>query len=289
MDRSSRAFTLVELLVVVAIIAVLISLLTPAIESAVYQAELAVCGSKHRALGLGATSYAADHARRYPYRLGVQEMAAWPTTLSLGGTPNTLDGPSKYDDRSKLRPYLGLSATLNCPLVDAVDFEGSKPDSIILGSQNMWFGFQYRRGGRMFAGMHKVGDQWEWDDTIGQQTVRSSLLTGTPFLIAKNGAAIASSHPDKNHTSAMVTLQDSYTYELAAEWNFRNYRTTNMTVSSWNSADRNRGPIDLNEGYADLSVVRLTDVVQGDARVAYVGEYSDGKNWPEQYQIVPMR
>src|ERR1041384_4524111 len=46
--RLTTAFTLVELLVVVAIIVVLLSLLTPALDKAIYQAELAVCGADLR-------------------------------------------------------------------------------------------------------------------------------------------------------------------------------------------------------------------------------------------------
>jgi prepilin-type N-terminal cleavage/methylation domain-containing protein len=46
----STAFTLIELLVVVTIIVVLLSLLTPALDRAIYETELAVCASQH---GLG--------------------------------------------------------------------------------------------------------------------------------------------------------------------------------------------------------------------------------------------
>src|SRR5438132_646169 len=61
----SSAFTLIELLVVVTIIAVLLALLTPALDRAIYEAELAVCGANNHALGLGVIAYAMDSKRNY--------------------------------------------------------------------------------------------------------------------------------------------------------------------------------------------------------------------------------
>ena len=63
-----RAFTLIELLVVITIIIVLLALLAPALDQAVYQAELAVCGTHLHALGAGLQTYTVDHKRHYPSR-----------------------------------------------------------------------------------------------------------------------------------------------------------------------------------------------------------------------------
>ena len=63
-----RAFTLIELLVVVTIIAVLLALLTPALDSAVYQAELASCGASLDMAATGFISYASANRRVYPHR-----------------------------------------------------------------------------------------------------------------------------------------------------------------------------------------------------------------------------
>src|ERR1041385_5328344 len=59
------AFTLIELLVVITIIVVLLALLTPALDRAVYQAELASCGGRLKALGAGFALYAFNNGRRY--------------------------------------------------------------------------------------------------------------------------------------------------------------------------------------------------------------------------------
>src|SRR5688500_3053707 len=66
-----RAFTLIELLVVITIIVVLLSMLTPALDRAIYQAELAVCAANQDAIAGAVVVYAAGHRRMYPYRVGV--------------------------------------------------------------------------------------------------------------------------------------------------------------------------------------------------------------------------
>jgi type II secretory pathway pseudopilin PulG len=269
MDRSRRVFTLVELLVVVATIAVLISLLTPALEDAVYQAELTVCGARHRALGSAVTTYATDSRRWYPYRSAVHagNVAAWPAAVSNGTITEdevaglaTGEGYAAYDDRPRLRPYLSLNGTLNCPLAPTVDIDGSKRDTIVRTAMDLWFGWKF------------------------------SLLSGTPLVIHKNGTTATSSHFDREGTYSVNVLQDGYSSETAAEYNHRNYSTLNMTLTQWVSNDTQRGPVDLNHGYADLSVRRTSAALwQGDSRLSRVARFSTGKDWPEYHHLAPQR
>ena len=65
-SRRTAAFTLVELLVVVAIIGVLAALLMPAISRANDKAKSIVCISQLRQLGLAVRTYADDHQNRLP-------------------------------------------------------------------------------------------------------------------------------------------------------------------------------------------------------------------------------
>jgi len=65
--RAAHAgFTLIEVLVVVAIIALLISILLPSLSRARDQARLSVCLTNARTLGLGCATYAAEWKGRFP-------------------------------------------------------------------------------------------------------------------------------------------------------------------------------------------------------------------------------
>lgn len=61
-----RAFTLIEILVVVAIIALLVAVLLPSLARARDVARLSVCLSNVRNLALGCMTYATEHTGRFP-------------------------------------------------------------------------------------------------------------------------------------------------------------------------------------------------------------------------------
>jgi len=66
MIAKKNAFTLVELLVVISIIALLLSVLMPALGKARLQAKKIVCSSDLKQWGLGFQLYAADNKQFYP-------------------------------------------------------------------------------------------------------------------------------------------------------------------------------------------------------------------------------
>ena len=85
MIRQRPAFTLVELLVVISIVALLIALLLPAIKNSRESARRVLCASRQRQIGLGLVQYAQDHLdyspppHGYPDNLGISTYAWYPS------------------------------------------------------------------------------------------------------------------------------------------------------------------------------------------------------------------
>ena len=283
--RSSSAFTLIELLVVVTIIVVLLALLTPALDKAIYQAELAVCGAKLHSIGSGAVVYAMGNKRRYPYRPGVEANVTWPTALIyngnqsldavfnypwVGSNPNSLN---IYDDRTVLRTFLSLNAALNDPLSGKLDFEAIDADAHAYVSYNLFFGFRYLGQ----QGMMKMGDKLGWSagnvDWHGELLASdrdANRLTGMPQC----------AHPDYDGVTTNLVLQNG---------TFQNNQDSNlpfkMTISTWIS-DAPRGPTDLNFAYQDGSVRRENHLKPRDPRMAYIPE-SNTNAGGVAFQTVP--
>ncbi|MFH1614041.1 MAG: prepilin-type N-terminal cleavage/methylation domain-containing protein [Planctomycetota bacterium] len=88
---ASKGFTLVELLVVIAVIAVLLSVLVPALNSARERARRVVCANQHKQLGLAMGLYAQDNSDYLPpcaiysqYMPYLIHDIAYDTTYNLG-------------------------------------------------------------------------------------------------------------------------------------------------------------------------------------------------------------
>lgn len=89
MSRVARAFTLVELLVVIGIIGLLISILLPTLNQSRAKGQTVACASNMRQVGLAFAMYAHDNAGRLPYaavyieKTGADpEYLAWDRDLS---------------------------------------------------------------------------------------------------------------------------------------------------------------------------------------------------------------
>jgi prepilin-type N-terminal cleavage/methylation domain-containing protein len=142
-------FTLVELLVVIAVIGVLAALLLPALEKAKRHAQRLQCLNNHRQLALAWKMFVDDHddvlpyASHHAYTFANQPSVPW-VTGSLDFNPAN---PSNWDvsvdiQKSPLWPYCGHSAAIwKCPADrSAVTVGGVRRPRVRSMSMNLWVG-----------------------------------------------------------------------------------------------------------------------------------------------------
>ncbi len=125
-------FTLIEVLVVVAIIALLISILLPSLNSAREQARLVSCTSNIRQLTLAFQMYASEH-RVFPgssHDFGMDWMG-WHNRNKINPT---LGGRSPED--GVIYKYMGkMQAAYTCPK--------DKAPAVLPSNLSTWFSYQY--------------------------------------------------------------------------------------------------------------------------------------------------
>ncbi len=91
--RTRRSgFSLVELLVVLAVVAILLAILAPSLSKARRQAHVVRCASNLREIGLGWAAYRQDHRGEYP-----------------------ADNNAHQHARTHLQPYLPVVEVFRCP------------------------------------------------------------------------------------------------------------------------------------------------------------------------------
>lgn len=258
MTMHRRAFTLVELLVVVTIIVILLSLLAPAMSKALYQAQLAACGGGNlKVMGTGATMYAMDNKRSYPDRKIPEGDVALPIN------PFTLRRESiKYEIRPLLRTIFPINKTVQCPIAPQVDLEVGLDDSNdpnqaegYGASYAMYFGWQFKdkNSSKKWPGMFRIGDRFEYDDLLSPDpnaVVRFNVLAGDIDL--RWDVAPQASHPDRD-PPAMSPLQVVNQFFIDGR----------ITLGIWSAAPgMDRGVLDTNFAFADGSVSRYNEVTR---------------------------
>jgi prepilin-type processing-associated H-X9-DG protein/prepilin-type N-terminal cleavage/methylation domain-containing protein len=123
---TAKAFTLVELLVVIGIIALLISLLIPSLTVARQAAVRTVCMSRLQQMMLGAQMHLMDHKGWYPL-----------TGVLSGMQPEELNDPnsSKYDYFSY--PFAGLTRMIAPVTVSLATELSAKQAQFVLSNANI--------------------------------------------------------------------------------------------------------------------------------------------------------
>ena len=180
--RPRRAFTLVELLVVIGIIAILISLLMPALSRAREQARGVQCGSNMRQCMLAYLMYVNENKGRMPNLEASLNSAQYPDDpvfIYAGSTITWMD---------VLRPYAQSKGVFNCPSAAESTTNGLPPlgigmNHIGLSYSHFWAGNRILKINQvkrptesvMFADVGQVPnfnepDPDKWKEVTGTQT-----------------------------------------------------------------------------------------------------------------------
>jgi prepilin-type N-terminal cleavage/methylation domain-containing protein len=247
----NRGFTLVELLVVVAIIVVLLALLVPAMDKAIYQADLARCAANQHGVGLGVITYAYDNSRHYPYRPGARQDIGWHHYRLSNSHDTGNPAVPGYDDRPYLRNYLSLKLFLD-PFLPKINLENPDPAVWVYSTINLYYGFQYAfyNFGNVQSsdkGMFRVGDRLEHNFSQESRLRRWGYLASDRDDIQENTNNNWGTHPDSEGQRVLHAVDDKE--ELGERLTYARWQTTG-------GRGHNRGAVDLNFLRDDGSVER---------------------------------
>lgn len=157
-----KAFTLVELLVVIGIISVLIAILLPALSKAKLAAKDVRCKSQLRQIVMGLTMYAQEYNGYYPDApLGRGD----PAILKQNGwTVAGVPGVGAFDFKESFSKYIGtkaLNSVLKCPLASSFWTTDSRANLQTTGGTKGTYVYYFGRDSWDASGNFRNDAKWE--------------------------------------------------------------------------------------------------------------------------------
>jgi prepilin-type N-terminal cleavage/methylation domain-containing protein/prepilin-type processing-associated H-X9-DG protein len=205
-----RGFTLVELLVVIGIIALLIGILLPSLQSARKSANQVKCASALRQIGLAFTLYANDHKGVWPVAVHSTGNSLWPVSVEL----RWYDRIAKYITNQKMDNYLDITKVRdNSVLWGCPEWRANQPDAKIFNNNDdvrPGYGMQYY-GGNYFEMATQAPSFDEFHLNYAYIT-SGTKVTGNPWSSAGRGLYMKASAFAGKRSAERGYIIDSMTH-----------------------------------------------------------------------------
>jgi prepilin-type N-terminal cleavage/methylation domain-containing protein len=271
----TTGFSLVELLVVITIIVVLLALLTPALDQAIYQAELAACGAQLRGVTQASLVYAMEYKRQYPNR----------GTASYSWTAMELKSAASHNIPALMHDHVAVKNFVD-PFLKAADLDLDEamqdPASYFLPGYH-YYGDWGAVGQSYLTPMKKVGSKMIFNAPAPEGDTRRFGVIFVDRDVRYTNLSSQVSHPDKDGQLRPWSWHGKGNFWASGgfvDWASGGLAggeagavEGNFYVAWWEGA--NRGTLDNNYGLDDGSVLRLNDVPmvftpEDDPRITFV-------------------
>ncbi len=193
-------FTLIELLVVISIIALLVSILMPALGKARMQAKLVVCSSNQRQLILGLVTYTADNDDKLPPHPSSINGNSVHRPFELNWHKNNIGDtsafpPEQYNYAGRfMLNYISDVGVFNCTLSNLENNTPWPPPASGLPAEGT-FGEFYRTG--EYAPLHSTYQLlWNYngyEEGRGRKVETGNYFTGPIKMASKNKLVVQDS------------------------------------------------------------------------------------------------
>lgn len=256
--RSARAFTLVELLVVISVTALLIALLLPALSVARESANMVGCASNIRQLGTSMFTYAAESNEHFPAARGL--------TYDAWNTQSASYKGKGWDE--SLFPFLGLA-------VSYTNFDAAPP----LGTQGEVFRCPFDSPRGSSQGVSQRRSYWL---NMGFGNGSAAL---SPAWDADEPIRISAIRPAGSMMSSadQVMILGCRVQSATAVSNTVGYNTNNLPENSWESHEGNANAIATMHPTVIQS--RTFSFIDGHAKTVLMTEFVSANDVRNRYTM----